>query len=370
MIFFTAALAIQCVYVVFLLRGLRRAAENEAQADESRTPDALPPIALPPMSVVVAAHNEASTIAPLLDALARQRHPQVEVILVNDASTDDTEAILRTWANADDHRRVITMTGAGSPSKKGAVARGVSEASHDLIAFTDADCTPPPSWCEALARRHAEESAPVVIVGYSPFRQTSGLLNRWSRYETMLTGALTAAAAALGRPYMAVGRNLSTHRAVFETIHGQASGAELLSGDDDLFVQAVRQANAAPVVPSIDAATFVPTEAPSSWRSWIRQKRRHVSAGRAYDREAAFHLTVYHGSHIALWGAPLVLGPLGLGLLAMRLLVHSLVTSRAAEIFDEPDLTAFFPIGDALLALYHVLLVPLGLLRPPAKWRR
>lgn len=365
MLFFAAALAIQCVYVAFLLRGLRRAVDAESQAHASRTPDALPPI-----SVVVAAHNEAATIAPLLDALTRQRHPRAEVILVNDASTDDTEAILHAWADVSDDRRVISMTGPGSPNKKRAVARGVSEASHDLIAFTDADCTPPPSWCEALARRHAKEDAPAVIVGYSPFRQTTGLLNRWSRYETMLTGAFTASAAALGHPYMAVGRNLSTHRAVYGAVRGQESGAELLSGDDDLFVQAVRQASAAPVLPAMDPDTFVPTEAPSSWRSWVRQKRRHVSAGRAYDRAAALHLTLYHGSHIALWLAPLFLGTVGLGLLAARLLVHSLVTSRSADVFDEPDLATFFPVGEAFLALYHIVLVPLGLLRPPENWRR
>jgi hypothetical protein len=186
----------------------------------------------------------------------------------------------------------------------------------------------------------------------------------------MLTGAFTAAAAALGRPYMAVGRNLSTHRDVYEAVHGQEAGGELLSGDDDLFVQAVHRTETARVVPAMDPDTFVATEAPSSWQSWIQQKRRHVSAGRAYDRAAAFHLSLYHGSHVALWCAPLFLGTLGIGLLATRLLIHSLVTSRAAEIFGETDLAAFFPIGDALLALHHVVLVPFGLLRPPSSWRR
>lgn len=353
------------MYVAFLLRGLRRAVNNESQTTRSRDDNPLPPI-----TVVVAAHNEAGTISPLLDALAQQQHPQVEVVLVNDASTDETGTVLQTWTDGNADRRVIAMKGDGSPNKKAAIARGVSAATHDLIAFTDADCIPPPSWCEAMARRHAKEGTPVVIVGYSPFRQTSGLLNRWSRYETMLTGALTAAAAALGRPHMAVGRNLSTHREIYEAVHGQEFGADLLSGDDDLFVQAVHRTKAAPVVPAMTSDTFVPTEAPSSWQSWVRQKRRHVSAGRAYDRSAALHLTLYHVSHIALWCAPLFIGTLGVGLLATRLLVHSLVTSRAAERFDEPDLAAFFPIGDAFLALYHVLLVPLGLLHAPPLWER
>lgn len=325
---------------------------------------------LPPVSVVVAAHNEAETIAPLLTALAAQTHPNVEVVLVDDASTDDTARLLNDWAADKPNRKVIARTGDHAPGKKEAIARGVPEASHDILLFTDADCTPPASWCERMAQVHQAADAPAVVVGYSPFSKTSGLLNFWARYETLLTGALTAASAALGHPYMAVGRNLSVHRDVYERVHGTERGADLLSGDDDLFIQAVHRDGTAPVLPALDPGTFVTSQAPSSWRSWMQQKRRHVSAGRAYDAVPSAHLALYHGSHIALWIAPFALGTLGIGLLATRLLVHSLVSSRAAEVFHDPDLAAFFPVGEAFLALYHVLLVPLGLFRPPDAWKR
>jgi len=81
-------------------------------------------------------------------------------------------------------------------------------------------------------------------------------------------------------------------------------------------------------------------------------------------------MTEFQGYRASRLIAPLVLGTLGIGLLATRLLVYSLVSSRAAEAFDELDLAAFFPVGEALLALYHVVLVPLGLLRPPDTWKR
>lgn len=324
---------------------------------------------LPPVSVVVAAHNEAETIAPLLASLGAQTHPDVEVIVVNDASTDGTAQVLNDWAADEPDRHVLARDGDDAPGKKSALAHGVSEASHDLFLFTDADCVPSPSWCERMAQIHETAGAPAAVVGYSPFSRERSLLNLWARYETMLTGALTAATAAIGHPYMAVGRNLSVHRGVYAQVRGTERGDELLSGDDDLFIQAVHRAGA-PVLPTVDPDTFVETRAPSSWRSWVQQKRRHVSAGRAYDAVPATHLALYHGSHIALWIAPLVLGTLGIGLLATRLLVHSLVSSRAAEAFDELDLAAFFPVGEALLALYHVVLVPLGLLRPPDTWKR
>jgi hypothetical protein len=45
------------------------------------------------------------------------------------------------------------------------------------------------------------------------------------------------------------------------------------------------------------------------------------------------------------------------------------VIGEATRTFGEDDLAAFFVVGEAFTALYHVALVPLGLLRPPDTWR-
>jgi len=371
-VFFAGCLVVQCVYVAWLVRGLRRAA-LAASADSS-LPTLDDTATCPPVSVVVAAHDEASTIGPLLEALAAQTHPNVEVVLVDDASTDATREVLEAAADSRDRWCVVPRSGPDAPSKKRAMAAGVDAATHEILAFTDADCTPPPSWCRGIARCHerlrekGHEDA--VLIGYSPFRPRGGLLGRWSRYETLQTGALTAAAAAVGHPYMAVGRNLSTSRSVYRAVHGSEAGASLLSGDDDLFVQAVARETEAAIVPLLDPATFVPTEPPATWRAWIRQKRRHASAGRAYARSASLHLALYHGTHTLLWLAPLLLGSLGVGMLALRLLLFGAVVGTATEQFDEPDLAPFFPVGELFSALYHVVLVPWALLRPPDTWQR
>jgi len=371
-VFFAGCLVVQCVYIAWLVRGLRRTDPALASAVTSvPEPNGT---TYPPVSVVVAAHDEASTIGPLLEALAAQSHPDVEVVLVDDASTDATREVLEAAARSRDRWCVVPQSGPDAPSKKRAMAAGVDAATHEILAFTDADCTPPPSWCRGIARCHerlrekGHEDA--VLIGYSPFRPRGGLLGLWSRYETLQTGAFTAAAAALGHPYMAVGRNLSTSRSVYRAVHGSETGASLLSGDDDLFVQAVARETEAAVVPLVDPATFVPTEPPATWRAWFRQKRRHASAGRAYARGASLQLTLYHGTHALLWLAPLLLGSLGIGMLALRLLLFGAVVGTATEQFDEPDLAPFFPVGELFSALYHVVLVPWALLRPPDTWQR
>lgn len=355
---FLCVLAIHGVGTGLLVWGWRRAhrAARAASAPEA---------ALPPLSVVIALHNEAEQLPGLLAALDQQTHPNAEFVLVDDASTDATAARLQAWAAARDNAQVVRVAEPVAPRKKHALARGIAAATHDRLAFTDADCTPPPHWLRRLAEAHASEARDTVWVGYSPM-QGDGLLAAVARYETFVAGVYAAAAAGLGVSYTAVGRNLSYPRAVFERVGG--FDRSLLSGDDDLFVQAVRRHNAANICALLHPETFVPTAAPPSWQAWIHQKRRHVSAGRAYDLASAAALTLLNGAGALLWLAPLALGVTGWGVLAIGLLLRQTLLGPAADALHEQRLLALFPLGEAAYALYHVLLVPLGLLRPPERW--
>jgi hypothetical protein len=170
---------------------------------------------------------------------------------------------------------------------------------------------------------------------------------------------------------MAVGRNLSYPRSVFEAVGGIVppdGGAAPMSGDDDLFVQAVHRQGCAEVRALLDARTAVPAEAPSTWREWARQRRRHVSAGRHYPWPVGLALTLLHVSLTLLWLAPLALGPTGIGLLATGLLARHAVLGPAADTLGETGLLAAFPLWELGYALYHVTIAPLGLLSPPDRW--
>lgn len=99
----------------------------------------------PCVSFVVIAFNEAANIRACLDALAVQDAScSTEFIVVDDASTDATEAIAASFAAHDPRARVIVL---GSNGGRGAArAAGVAACSGDYIAFVDADIVLPPDW--------------------------------------------------------------------------------------------------------------------------------------------------------------------------------------------------------------------------------
>ena len=354
--FFALCLGVHAAACVWLRRGARRAMDAPVP----------PPSPETPVSVVIAAKNEAGRMAGTMAALDAQTHGRLEIVVVDDGSTDATPDLLTAWAARNPH--VFLAGNNGTPGKKGALVAGVAAARHDALALTDADCAPPPGWAADLAARLAATEPPTVVVGYAPYRRRSGLLNAVARYETLATGWLTAAAIGHGRPYMAVGRSLAYPRGVFEAVEAFAGHAHLLSGDDDLFVQAVHRARAARVVHAFGPDTLVPSNAPSSWRAWVRQKNRHLSDGRHYPASVQAALAVFHGSGHALWLAPLASGWTGAALLAARLGVQVWAMRPFARAVGEADLVAKAPALELAFALYQTLLAPLASLRTLRRW--
>lgn len=350
--------AIQIVYWIALDRGFRRA--QKLSSIQGAEPGIAP-------GVVIAARNEEQRIPALLEALSRQTLPPSEIVFVDDGSTDGTAAAAQAAAGELLPIRIIRMEDAGG-NKKRALTHGIESVSVPVVALTDADCVPEKGWLREIARMHASSEPERVVIGYSPFRKDRGLLNRLARYETFVTGLMTAASAGWGRPYMAVGRSLSYSTATFESVGGFEHISSIRSGDDDLFVQRVARLGAAEVVPLVLPETFVHTDGPETWRQWIRQKRRHVSAGKLYDTRIAVHLALFQLTGVLTWIIPFVLGLPGLILLGVRLGAQFAVVRRAGIQLEETDLLPWFVPLELLYAIYNAVLVPLSLIFVRREW--
>jgi cellulose synthase/poly-beta-1,6-N-acetylglucosamine synthase-like glycosyltransferase len=113
---------------------------------------ALQPAAeLPPVSLVIAARNEAAAIGPALEALLRQTHITLEIVVVNDRSDDDTGAIAHATALSDSRVRVIDIDHLpeGWLGKNHALQCGAAQVRHPWLLFTDGDVMMSPT---AVAR--------------------------------------------------------------------------------------------------------------------------------------------------------------------------------------------------------------------------
>ncbi len=112
-------------------------------------------------SVVVPTHNRYTLLRQCLRALHEQTYPPHEIIVVDDASTDETpDALPREFPNV----RYVRLPTQQGPS----VARntGIRMAEGDVIAFTDDDCRVPPDWLAQLANAFLAHPDAAGVGGY------------------------------------------------------------------------------------------------------------------------------------------------------------------------------------------------------------
>jgi glycosyltransferase involved in cell wall biosynthesis len=121
-----------------------------------------------PVSVIVPVHNGAEFLEEALAAIAAQTHPVVELVVVDDGSTDASVAIAtRFLATVPRGALVPRATTAGVAAARN---DGVRRASSDLIAFCDQDDVwLPDKLARQLAHLDAHPDHAVVMVRQVPF---------------------------------------------------------------------------------------------------------------------------------------------------------------------------------------------------------
>lgn len=115
------------------------------------------------VSVVVPTFQRASSLPGLIAALEAQTLPagDFEVIVVDDASADDTQKVLADLASRARLRlRVMRNEHNSGPGATRNAGWRASDA--PIVAFTDDDCTPSPGWLEAGLRAFDREQAGIV----------------------------------------------------------------------------------------------------------------------------------------------------------------------------------------------------------------
>ncbi|MFD9219517.1 bifunctional polysaccharide deacetylase/glycosyltransferase family 2 protein [Streptomyces sp. NPDC060064] len=133
-----------------------------------------------PVTVLVPAYNEEAGIASTVYSLLASTHPHVQIIVIDDGSTDATADIAE---DIDDPRvTVIRQPNGGKPS---ALNTGLAHARHDIVVMVDADTIFEP---EALARLVQPLAHPAVgaVSGNTKVGNRRRLLGKWQHLEYVL----------------------------------------------------------------------------------------------------------------------------------------------------------------------------------------
>jgi cellulose synthase/poly-beta-1,6-N-acetylglucosamine synthase-like glycosyltransferase/peptidoglycan/xylan/chitin deacetylase (PgdA/CDA1 family) len=137
----------------------------------------------PAVSVVVPAYNEELGIAATVRSLATNGYPDLDIVVVDDGSTDRTSEVVAGLRLP--RVRLIRQANAGKP---GALNTGIRLARHDIVVLADADTVFEPGAVRALVAPFATARRSMIgaVSGNTKVGNRRGLLGRWQHIEYVI----------------------------------------------------------------------------------------------------------------------------------------------------------------------------------------
>ncbi|WP_416907199.1 MAG: glycosyltransferase family 2 protein [Polymorphobacter sp.] len=117
----------------------------------------------PKVSVIVPAYNAASTLAASIDSLQRQTLNEIEIVVVDDASTDETNRIIHSLAAAD--ARIVALRLRQNAGVHEARLAGMKACQAPWIGFLDADDFARPAMYSTMLEAGLEHAVDIVMCG-------------------------------------------------------------------------------------------------------------------------------------------------------------------------------------------------------------
>lgn len=266
--------AIWLVYAWWLIQGWKHVfrPDQDFKAQEGES-----------VSIVIPARNEANVLPHLINNLRDQLRtdPTVEVIVVDDHSTDESQQALAPLQEAWDRVQVIPNKGEG---KKKALETGIAAAQNEWIITLDADVRLHFGWFKKLK--------PMLDVGLQmiilPIKfKAKGFLQSLFSLEFLSLAGSTGAIAANGHPFLCNGAFLAFRKSAYEAVGGYAAHTHLASGDDVFLLHQIRKKFPEQVIYLFDEALIAETDSPSTISDFFGQRIRWASKAGAYRNPIA-----------------------------------------------------------------------------------
>ena len=156
-----------------------------------------------PVSVVICAKDEYENLQTNLPLILEQDYKEFEVVVVNDASEDDTAELLTDLSLKYKNLKIVDIKADLNffKGKKFPLSIGIKSAKNDIILLTDADCKPESkNWISHMQSAFTGDKK--IVLSYGAYEKKKGILNKIIRFDTLHIAIQYLSYALAGIPYM------------------------------------------------------------------------------------------------------------------------------------------------------------------------
>ncbi|HPG40824.1 MAG TPA: glycosyltransferase [bacterium] len=227
-----------------------------------------------PVSIMIPARNEALVIEKTLDRISRLDYPAelIQVVVINDASTDNTAELVQNRADKDMRIKLVTLPGDTGHGKAYALNQGLQYCSHEIIAIYDADNNPQPDSIKILVQYLQNDPELAAVIGkFRTINRNKNWLTRFINIETMaFQWILQAGRFQASRVAILPGTNYVIRKTVLLECGGWDEKA--ITEDSEISVRIYEKGYKIKFVPL--SVTW--EQEPEKLAVWVRQRTRWV----------------------------------------------------------------------------------------------
>lgn len=231
----------------------------------------------PSVSVVMCVKDDAYNLEKKLPIILEQEYPNFEVVVVNDASKDETEYVLRVLQEIYPNLNVVNLYNNvnGFLGKKYPLSLGIKSAKNEIILLTESDTMPLNyNWITTMVKGFKQKKD--IVLGFTNFEQKPTFLNTLMHYENLTSAMNYLGNAMLNNPFMGQGRNMAYKREFFFETGGFISQYNISVGDDDLFIN--KNANSKNTSVIINKESINLSSPKEKREEWVIQKKKHFKS--------------------------------------------------------------------------------------------
>jgi glycosyltransferase involved in cell wall biosynthesis len=322
-----------------------------------------------PISVIIFVKNSAVELKNNLPFILAQNYPKFEIVLINNASTDNTIEVLEAFQEQNQNIKIIDVANneAFWGSKKYALTLGIKAAKYDHLLFTDASSEPLSEfWITEMSKKF--NATKTIVLGYGKYKKKNTLTNIFIRFESLLTAIQSLSFAKLGSPFMAFSSNFGYKKSAFFDVNGFINHMKINEGEADLFIKdAASNEN---ISYTVSKNSFVEIDTPKSFNKWIQERKISNSIKKHYKFKHRFLLNFFIFSKIFFYVLASILfffypWKLILPFVLAYFLIQYLIIGFSARKLKEPYLIFFLPFLEIGLLLIQISIFIANLISKP-----
>ncbi len=333
------------------------------------------------ISIIIPARNEEENIGCCLQSIIEQSYPAhlFEVLVVDDHSTDNTAAIIKSYAS--NNVKLISLKDYLSANeinsyKKKAIEISIQQSNGELIVTSDADCIFPKNWLTTIASFY-ESKRPAFIVMPVLISYGKKMIEVFQSLDFMTLQGITGASVHKKFHSMCNGANLAYTKEAFIAVNGFKGIDNIASGDDMLLMHKIYNQFPNNIEYLKSREVIVTTNPVSTIQEFFNQRIRWASKADQFDDKRIFIvLIIVYFLNVLMMVLPIValISNRSISIMNIQLSMFNFYASLlliktifelfflypVAKFFNQTKLLWWFPIAQPFHIVYTVIAGWLG----------